>query len=217
MSSKITVMTTLGERIKNLREGMGLSQSDFANKINIKSAAVLSRYESNQRQPDIETLAAIVKTTNCDYAWLLTGETRGPDRMKEVGARIKNLRDTMNLSQEAFAEKLSIPTRTYIRYEDGDFIIPADVLTRIADVTGHTVDRLVGSAEAAGQKNVFLNLELMTEIIETVEEIFLEEELYLSPRKKAELIILLYEDLLEDESKRENLGDRVIKLVKLAS
>lgn len=58
---------------------------------------------------------------------------------------------------------------------------------------------------------------LMKEIIETVEEIFQKEQLYLPPKKKSELITLLYEELSEDRSKISSLPRRVLKLVKLAS
>ncbi len=70
--------------------------------------------------------------------------------------------------------------------------------------------------EIGANKQVF-DLGLMKEIIQTVEEIFQKEQLHLPPAKKAELIVLIYEEIAEDRSKISSLPGRVLKLVKLAS
>lgn len=59
--------------------------------------------------------------------------------------------------------------------------------------------------------------EVLQEVVETVEEIFAKDKLHLPPGKKAELITLLYEELIEDESKRAELPSRARRLLKLAS
>lgn len=51
-------MASLGSRIKGLREKHNISQKDFANKISV-SNVVLSRYESDERKPDYDTLQKI--------------------------------------------------------------------------------------------------------------------------------------------------------------
>jgi transcriptional regulator with XRE-family HTH domain len=51
-------MSTLGNRIRNLRESENIQQNEFAKKIGV-SNVVLSRYESGERKPDYETLEKI--------------------------------------------------------------------------------------------------------------------------------------------------------------
>ncbi|MGE7908438.1 helix-turn-helix domain-containing protein [Lysinibacillus xylanilyticus] len=51
-------MGSLGNRIKNLREKKCISQKDFAKQIGV-SSTVLSRYESDDRKPDYDTLQSI--------------------------------------------------------------------------------------------------------------------------------------------------------------
>lgn len=51
-------MSSLGMRIKKLREQNNISQKDFAKKIDV-SNVVLSRYESDERKPDYDTLEKI--------------------------------------------------------------------------------------------------------------------------------------------------------------
>ena len=60
-------------------------------------------------------------------------------------------------------------------------------------------------------------LNLMMDVIEAVEEVFERDRLSLSPEKKARLITLIFEEVSEDENKLTLVGQRVGKLIKLAS
>lgn len=62
-----------------------------------------------------------------------------------------------------------------------------------------------------------IDLELMREVIETVEEVFERGNLSLAPEKKARLITLIYEEIAEDETKKASMEQKVVKLMKLAS
>ena len=75
----------------------------------------------------------------------------------------------------------------------------------------------VGKRQVSAGSSSPPNLDLMREVIEDVEELFNKKKLSLPPQKKAELIILLYEEVLEDESKKEVLGGKILRLAKLAS
>jgi hypothetical protein len=72
-----------------------------------------------------------------------------------------------------------------------------------------------GVSQASPVRNPKLNL--MTEVIETVEEVFEREGLSLTPAKKARLITLIYEEISEDEGKLSTIEQKVVKLTKLAS
>ncbi|MGE7621738.1 helix-turn-helix domain-containing protein [Viridibacillus sp. NPDC096237] len=69
-------MESLGSRIKKLREQQNISQKDFAKKLNV-SNVVLSRYESDERKPDYETLQLIA-----DYFEVTTDYLLGRSEIK---------------------------------------------------------------------------------------------------------------------------------------
>lgn len=59
-----------GKRLKQLRVERGLQQEDMAEILNLHRATI-SRYENNQREPDINTLINISKHFNVSIDWLL--------------------------------------------------------------------------------------------------------------------------------------------------
>jgi len=79
-------MQTLGDRIKYLREQNNLTQKDLAAKAEM-SVVQLSRYETNDRKPDPESLRKIVDAldTNADY---LLGRTQDPSPSAEKGTNM---------------------------------------------------------------------------------------------------------------------------------
>lgn len=79
-------MLTLGDRIKHLREVKNITQKDLAAKAGL-TIVQLSRYETNDRKPDPESLRKIVDAldTNGDY---LLGRTDNPAPMKEEQANM---------------------------------------------------------------------------------------------------------------------------------
>lgn len=67
--------TTLGERIKQIREELlRLNQADFAKKIGFSRLATISDYETGKRSPDIAALRKIAYLGNVTLDWLLTGQ-----------------------------------------------------------------------------------------------------------------------------------------------
>ncbi|MGN4125520.1 helix-turn-helix domain-containing protein [Lysinibacillus sphaericus] len=67
-------MESLGNRIKYLREKKYISQKDFAKQIGV-SSTVLSRYESDDRKPDYDTLQLIADNLNVSTDFLLARTT----------------------------------------------------------------------------------------------------------------------------------------------
>lgn len=51
---------------------------------------------------------------------------------KEIGERIKHVRETCNLTQNNFAKKLHMTQQTLSRHENGKSTVPNDVLENIA-------------------------------------------------------------------------------------
>lgn len=60
-------------RMKELRKHLGLTQADFAIKINVKRPTIAAYELGNIDIPD-RTIADIVRTTGCNENWLRTGE-----------------------------------------------------------------------------------------------------------------------------------------------
>ena len=72
----------LAERLKIFRESLGLTQEEFAKKLNT-TQAVISNYERGARIPTADFLNRLTETFHLNINWLLTGE--GPMfREKEV-------------------------------------------------------------------------------------------------------------------------------------
>ena len=78
-------MVTLGERIKFVREKLGLNQSSLAAQLGLGSATVVSRYESNLRQPDIAILVKLAELAKISIDELLTGESSRTDDFFVIG------------------------------------------------------------------------------------------------------------------------------------
>lgn len=67
-------MTNFAEKIKKIRKELGLSQEEFGHMFHISRQAV-SKWESNQSSPDIDTLSLICKTLNISSDELLFSES----------------------------------------------------------------------------------------------------------------------------------------------
>ena len=63
--------------------------------------------------------------------------------MGEYQTRLRELRNTTKLSQEATAEKVGISKISYQRYENGERDIPGDVLLRMAEYFGVSTDYIM--------------------------------------------------------------------------
>lgn len=67
--------------------------------------------------------------------------------MAKLFERLRLLRKEQDLSQEKTAAEIGVGFSTYRRYETGERVPDADVLVRIADFYGVTLDYLVGREE----------------------------------------------------------------------
>lgn len=69
----------IGKRIREYRQNKGVKVADFAALIGISQGS-LSDIENGKTKPSAETLASIVRNTDIDATWLLTGEGIAPER-----------------------------------------------------------------------------------------------------------------------------------------
>ena len=61
----------------------------------------------------------------------------------QMKTRLKDLREDADLSQTALGNAIGIPQRTYSYYENGQRMIPPEVLSRLADFYNTSVDYLL--------------------------------------------------------------------------
>lgn len=62
----------MNERIKQLREVLGLSQKNFGNKLGVGDTAI-SKLEKGERKLTDQMAKAICREFNVNYAWLIEG------------------------------------------------------------------------------------------------------------------------------------------------
>lgn len=67
--------------------------------------------------------------------------------MSKLSERLLALRQERDLSQKNLVKEMGLALNTYVRYERGERVPDADVLVRIADFYGVTLDYLVGRSE----------------------------------------------------------------------
>ncbi|MDE7417180.1 MAG: helix-turn-helix domain-containing protein [Lachnospiraceae bacterium] len=118
------------ERIKALRKALGLTQQEFADKIGIKRTTIAT-YESGRNVPIDAVISLICLKFNVNETWLREGfgdMFMNCDTKKDtlIHERIKVLRNTLGLTQQQFANKLSLKRNTIATYEQGK-INPSDV------------------------------------------------------------------------------------------
>lgn len=69
------------------------------------------------------------------------------DQLKEIAARVQDLRDIAGVTQEQVATDLGLPLETYAAYESGESDIPVSVLYQIASRFGVELTALLTGEE----------------------------------------------------------------------
>jgi transcriptional regulator with XRE-family HTH domain len=72
-SENIDSSDNLGHRLRNYRKILGVNGSVFASIIGISQGS-LSDIETNKTKPSTKTLAGLIRNTDINIEWLLTGE-----------------------------------------------------------------------------------------------------------------------------------------------
>ena len=112
----------MGERIKELRKFLGLTQQEFATRLGSVQNTITG-YETGRRTPSNQVIALICREFGVSEEWLRTGEGEmlvavTPDE-NFMGERIKELRKILGLTQQEFAKRLGIKRNTIANYEVG--------------------------------------------------------------------------------------------------
>lgn len=135
-------MNTLGERIKNRRVELGLSQQELALMVGYKSDKIINKIEMNKASLDrkkLDLFAEALQTTS-DY---ILG-TDCDQQMVQMGARIKELRTQQDLPQSKFAELLGYNSKASIsRIENGMTDLPMSKVSEIAKILHSTPEYIM--------------------------------------------------------------------------
>ena len=75
-------MFNFGERLKQIREGQGLTQKEFAERIGSTERGI-RRYEAGDREPAFRVILSILDNIDVDANYLL-GRTDNPAVLKGV-------------------------------------------------------------------------------------------------------------------------------------
>lgn len=113
----------LGERIKNLRKSSGITQTEFAEKLNIHPQTI-SKWERGVSEPDISQMGEIANILGVSLEKLF-GCTEGEQSFvgyfsaEKLGTYISTLRTAKNESQQQLAEICLASVDTISRWERG--------------------------------------------------------------------------------------------------
>jgi Zn-dependent peptidase ImmA (M78 family)/transcriptional regulator with XRE-family HTH domain len=142
MNMAAPISNAVGARIRELREGNGITQSELARRLG-RTQAALSLWESGRRSPALEDLFAVAEALGVDAANLLRGRS---DR-RSVHALFRAeasrlLRDSVVKAMEPFVERAEAqkPLATQFRVDTSDPVRAARALIDKSGVDEPPVD-----------------------------------------------------------------------------
>ena len=109
--------------------------------------------------------------------------------------RLKDLRQQRKLKQTEIADVLNCSQGVYSRYESGEREPPFDIITRLADYYGVTVDYLMGREPQPEQEEPKITVHFRSDVQDLWNK--------LSPQNQA-LIMELGRKLFESQEKEKN-------------
>ncbi len=145
-------------------------------------------------------------------------DAENPETLGELAGRVRDCAKMVG-SGDALAQNAAIPRRTLETYLAGNAEPKLRRAARIARAAGVRLEWLA-TGEGPMQREqgapvAPLDQGVMRDVVAVVEEFLQDRGLVLEPEKKAELLILLYEDIREHEGKVDRA--KVLRLVKLVA
>lgn len=136
-------------RIKELRQSKGLSQSELAQKVGISNQAI-SHYETGKRHAKIETWQKLADYFDVSVPYLQGFDEHRPNRLKE-------LRKRNHLTLEELGHNVSMLNSTLSQYENGKRNPNNEVWQQLADYFEVSVPYLKGEIDT-GQLEKLIEL-----------------------------------------------------------
>lgn len=132
---------TFGDRLKNLRNNRGLTQSQLCDRLTINQSS-LAMYELDKREPGFDMLILFSNYFNVSIDYLLTGSNPIFDDITPYSQMIKQAVEKSGLSMAEISDKLKSAghkiDRSYISKLSNNPKYPAsdEVNTALADILG---------------------------------------------------------------------------------
>ena len=144
-------MKTVGERIKDRRNELGMTQTDLANKLGVTKTSVC-HVETTEKNLTVSTIRKYATALNTTLASLMgfdmTTEESEPNNKNTIGIRIRNRREELHMSQTELAAVIGESKQNLYKYETGKITnIPYEKVSQIATALRTTESYLYGWIE----------------------------------------------------------------------
>lgn len=140
---------TTGDRIKQLRNTLGMSQEELGQKVGVKKAAI-NKYETgivvNLKRSVIDKLSAALHTTPAYLMGWEDEKTNAPlDIPPNFPARLRYLREQKGETQEQLAEAMGYSPKDIDAWENGTLEADFKTKVQLASHFNSTMDFLTGN------------------------------------------------------------------------
>lgn len=140
---KEDVNKVVGQRIKQRRKELGLSQDELAKKIGYKTKGAISYFENGLRSPDFEVVQKIAEALNTDLKYFWVGQE--PTKVKwskDLGKRLRELRGSILLDK--LESEININKAEITRFEEGNLSPSYNDLIKYAKYFEIDINYLLG-------------------------------------------------------------------------
>lgn len=184
-------MSDTGDRIKLVREQLGLSQEAFGAMGGVKKLAQLN-YEKGKRSPTWEYFERLRQSKNIDVNYILTGyRDNNESRRLFAEARVNTLiAMALDLDPGAFGHAADEAFLQSEKYRAGNGPPSEAYLADKIDDSLLAVENSVYSTVDSSPR--ILNIKTIEEVIVRLESSLLASGLNMSPEKKAGAVVMLY-------------------------
>lgn len=149
-------MAVDGNRIRQLRKRIGLTQEALGKKLGVIKQTV-SSWENNISEPNSEVLSnmASIFDVSIGYLYGLTDECCSAANMEwryslvsnRLGNILNQYRKDNRLSEQDFSKMLNISTELYAGIEFGKYIPSYELLKKASEVTGYDINYMTGATD----------------------------------------------------------------------
>ncbi|HFD2043956.1 TPA: helix-turn-helix domain-containing protein [Clostridium perfringens] len=138
-------MNTISYKLKELRNEKELSQKELANILQV-APSTISMWEQDKREPDGDMIMKIANyfDVSTDYILGRNNNTNSYKYTKELGKRLKSLRESKNLLSKDLAKIMNVEPPTITNWEKGNRFPKEDILIKLADYFDVSLDYLFG-------------------------------------------------------------------------
>lgn len=136
----------IGERVKEVRKALNLTQEEFAGELGVTRGAI-AKIEIGNRNLTKQMAKAISHEYDVSYIWLTEGSGNMFDDTsnapESLGGRIAELRSVLKLSQEEFGNKLGVTASSVSGWESGRRFSSLSIIKSVCNIYNVNYEWLV--------------------------------------------------------------------------